>query len=331
MASGYPPPGGPQPTYYPPIYPHEKGTMSSPSHVPASAAPQKYSPGTVMVAAPRLEPQPWVRDLWQVLTTKTHGTARIDLKRPTPPPLDAYDGNILFTGRPQSAGYQRAAEVQIPQNAPPAVYVPATGQLYPSIPSPQIPHHYPSPVPAPVIVATPPQQAQTSWVPTGARLKVLRHVYPFGVPESGVPLVDVGVGMNLDMDRSDFSAVARVKLRDFVSLRVLPKPMIKLGLLQRLPGSSMALKLRYECPLYNMGDFWRPPARLMLRLDNVAGSGVNLSPMGVDFDEQLLRLGDRLSLRGAATLQFPRQLPIDREDKDAFALKVHRLTVRTTW
>jgi hypothetical protein len=38
-----------------------------------------------------------------------------------------------------------------------------------------------------------------------------------------------------------------------------------------------------------------------------------------------------LQLRASALLRFPRQLPLDPEDPDAFKLQVHRLSLKTLW
>jgi hypothetical protein len=38
-----------------------------------------------------------------------------------------------------------------------------------------------------------------------------------------------------------------------------------------------------------------------------------------------------LQLRAGATLRFPRSLPVDRDDPDAFKLQVHRLSLKTLW
>eukprot|EP00882_Tetradesmus_deserticola_P000898 GHRQ01000975.1.p1 GENE.GHRQ01000975.1~~GHRQ01000975.1.p1 ORF type:complete len:171 (+),score=13.00 GHRQ01000975.1:393-905(+) len=54
-------------------------------------------PGQALVAAPKIEAQPWVKDLWKHLAAKTVGVARVDLRRPTFPWPEDYDaGNILF-------------------------------------------------------------------------------------------------------------------------------------------------------------------------------------------------------------------------------------------
>lgn len=36
-------------------------------------------------------------------------------------------------------------------------------------------------------------------------------------------------------------------------------------------------------------------------------------------------------VRAGATLRFPRSLPIDKDDPDAFKLHVHRLSLKTLW
>ena len=76
----------------------------------------------------------------------------------------------------------------------------------------------------------------------------------------------------------------------------------------------------------------RPPSRYMCacRLDNTAGSGLHLTPTGVEFDEKLVHFSSHLSARAAVGFTFPRSLPIDRED-DNFGFKVHRLSLKSLW
>lgn len=58
---------------------------------------------------------------------------------------------------------------------------------------------------------------------------------------------------------------------------------------------------------------------------------MHLSPAGLEFDERRVSLGRTAELRAGATLRFPRSLPIDRDDPDAFKLQVHRLSLKTQW
>ena len=68
------------------------------------------------------------------------------------------------------------------------------------------------------------------------------------------------------------------------------------------------------------------------RLDNDVGSGVHLSPSGVEFDERRVALGANTEVRAGASLRFPRQLPFDPDDPDAnFRLTINRLSLKTLW
>lgn len=40
-------------------------------------------------------------------------------------------------------------------------------------------------------------------------------------------------------------------------------------------------------------EFWQPPARLMLRLESDVGTGIHLSPTGIEIEERRLGLGNR--------------------------------------
>jgi hypothetical protein len=119
----------------------------------------------------------------------------------------------------------------------------------------------------------PPQQEQQQPAATsGMRLKVTRHMCFFQDPEGlAKPWLDLGLGFNLDMDRQELQPVARLKLKDVLSLKVAPEPLVKLAHSMRLPGVGMVVKLLYELPLRQTHRFWQPPARLMLRLDSVPG------------------------------------------------------------
>lgn len=49
------------------------------------------------------------------------------------------------------------------------------------------------------------------------------------------------------------------------ALQFLPAPVLKLQKSFRLPRSPLSLRLRYEVPLEAIEDFYRPPARLLVR------------------------------------------------------------------
>ena len=54
---------------------------------------------------------------------------------------------------------------------------------------------------------------------------------------------------------------ARLKYRDFLSLRALPSPALRLQKRLPIPNSAFGVRLSYECPLDALATFYRPPAR----------------------------------------------------------------------
>lgn len=62
----------------------------------------------------------------------------------------------------------------------------------------------------------------------------------------------------------------------------------------------------------------------------MAGSGLHLTPTGIEFDEKLVRFSSNLSARAALGFTFPRSLPIDPADEN-FGFKIHRLSLKSLW
>ena len=69
---------------------------------------------------------------------------------------------------------------------------------------------------------------------------------------------------------------------------------------------------------------------MVRRLDNCVGTGVHVTPAGIEFDEQVVALGPNVALRGAAGIQFPRQLPVE-EGRNPLNLNVSRLGLKSRW
>ena len=73
-------------------------------------------------------------------------------------------------------------------------------------------------------------------------------------------------------------------------------------------------------------------------MDNGVGSGVHLSPGGLEMAERQIAFGDNLALRAGATLLFPRPgegrgggRGSDADDAGALRVRVHRLSVKSLW
>lgn len=105
---------------------------------------------------------------------------------------------------------------------------------------------------------------------TGARCKIVRHldVGPLvSQPDDPFPrrMFDIGVGVSFEMDTSRVNAVARVKLLDLCSVKLVPQPVLKLQKTWDLQLKGLALRAVYEVPMDSMDTPWAPPARIMLR------------------------------------------------------------------
>lgn len=144
------------------------------------------------------------------------------------------------------------------------------------------------------------------------------------------PLVSFGIGATFEMDSTELQPAMRVRFQDWLTLKLMPVPLLKLQKSFPVPNTALSLRLRYECPLEAIEDFARPPARLMVRLDNHVGSGVHLSPSGVEFDQRVVTLGRDTSVRFGGRVLFPRQIPVP-EGRPLLECDVERLGLKTSW
>jgi hypothetical protein len=66
--------------------------------------------------------------------------------------------------------------------------------------------------------------------PNGMRLKIMRHVRLLQPPdERSAPWLDLGLGLDLDLDRQALQPVARLKVKDFLSVKAAPRWALLLG------------------------------------------------------------------------------------------------------
>ena len=164
---------------------------------------------------------------------------------------------------------------------------------------------------------------------------------------------------------------ARLKIRDLVSIRALPAPALRVQKRLAVPllqQQGLGLRLSYECPLARLGSFYRPPARLMLSIDNApdqararrrgrpalpaasaAGrtpssspcaashastpsllQGIRLTSAGLEVDKALALGGGAAVLRGAGVLALPRELPVA-EGEPLVRCELRRLGLKARW
>ena len=64
---------------------------------------------------------------------------------------------------------------------------------------------------------------------------------------------------------TDGPVQVRLKVKDWFSIRALPNQIVKVNKRWQLGNSPVALRVNYECPLDNLANPLRAPARLMVR------------------------------------------------------------------
>ena len=57
----------------------------------------------------------------------------------------------------------------------------------------------------------------------------------------------------------------RLKVKDWFSVRLLPRQVLKINKRWQLGASPVALRVNYECPLDNLANPLAAPSRLMVR------------------------------------------------------------------
>jgi len=241
--------------------------------------------------------------VYRWLKNNTVGVVRVDLRRPTAPQAEQLaEGNILFMRRQTTTTTTGRGRFGRPPGAGQQQVV---DMIQEELPEPK--------------------------QPTGARIKISRNMQWWKDPAGKRrPLLDMGIGVAVDMDKQRVEPVARIKIGDLLAIKAFPLGHIKISRSLPLGPSGLQAKILYEVPLTHVHHFWQPPARLMIRLDNNAGSGLHFSPNGIEFDERLVQLGSGLSVRASMGLKFPRSLPIDPHMKE-WGFKVHRLSLKSLW
>eukprot|EP00252_Welwitschia_mirabilis_P017206 TRINITY_DN38173_c0_g1_i1.p1 TRINITY_DN38173_c0_g1~~TRINITY_DN38173_c0_g1_i1.p1 ORF type:complete len:308 (+),score=36.24 TRINITY_DN38173_c0_g1_i1:186-1109(+) len=166
----------------------------------------------------------------------------------------------------------------------------------------------------------------------GARAKIMQ-IWDFPDKETGQPNLpwglNFGVGAALDMERSSLLNF-KIRLRSkHATLHILPSPYLELQGKFPLGNIPIGVSVNYRLPLDDLENFWvSPAAHFRVNIYNLPGTGFHISPGGLEFDEQVLKLGKYTTLRVAASVLFPRTIPPEEGDQP-FKIKVHRFGLKT--
>ncbi|KAG0560580.1 hypothetical protein M758_10G186500 [Ceratodon purpureus] len=165
----------------------------------------------------------------------------------------------------------------------------------------------------------------------GARVKLMQ-VWDFPHREEGEEKnpwdVNFGFGANVVMDQGRVEPKFRLRAQH-VALHLLPEPALEMRGKWPLGDTNLAVYARYRVPIAGLGRFWESTnARLMINLFHPLGTGVHLTPQGVQFDDHVFQLSKFTTMRVAAAVDFPRQFPLQ-DGEQPFGLRVTRLGLRS--
>ena len=175
---------------------------------------------------------------------------------------------------------------------------------------------------------------------TGARVKVMRHValFPgwrfehasYGGKWVERPMLDLGAGVSFEVDTASIQPKARLKLGNIVSLRVLPDLGVNLKFSRPIGTTGYAVTMKYFCPMDELANFYQPPAKLLVVLDNSQDYGVKLHQGGIELNGNTWIWGDRAHVRASALVHLPSSIPL-RDDEDLIKIEPRRCGLKMKW
>ena len=124
----------------------------------------------------------------------------------------------------------------------------------------------------------------------GSRVKALRHVSFGPQVQHGTMCCadsrafDMAVGLVFELDSARFRPKARLRICNTASIGLFPCPHVKVQRRVPLGTTGFSLRVSYFCPMRDVlaGRAYKPPARLIMTLDDDQNYGVRLSHAGVE-------------------------------------------------
>ena len=175
---------------------------------------------------------------------------------------------------------------------------------------------------------------------TGMRFKVLRHVsvgpefryQKFG-KECVSRLFDFGVGASFDVESARLRPKARLRVRNIVSLGLFPCPSIKIQKRLAVGKTGWSVRASYLCALSDIKTFYKPPARLIVTLDDDQNYGLRLTHSGVELAGNTWLWGDDAHVQASALIHLPRTIPWDPSDKENDTVRIEpmRCGLKMAW
>lgn len=172
---------------------------------------------------------------------------------------------------------------------------------------------------------------------TGMRVKIMRHgsmgprfkYRKFGKEMQG-PLFDFGIGVSFDVDTARLEPKARLRIRNVVSLTAVPNLGVKVQKRFPISNTPYAIRCSYTCPFDEIHQFYKPPARLLVTLDNTQDYGVKVSQAGIEAAANTWLFGDRAHVQAAALVRLPNAIPL-KSDEEIIRIEPRRCGLKMLW
>ncbi|KAG0566750.1 hypothetical protein KC19_7G085100 [Ceratodon purpureus] len=164
----------------------------------------------------------------------------------------------------------------------------------------------------------------------GARLKLMQ-IWEFKNSETGedrLPLkVNFGFGANVLMDRGEVEPKLRIRTQN-LALHFFPDPYLELRGKWPLADTNLAVCARYRVPVSSMKTIWESRSDFRVYLCHRSGRLFHLTPGGLEFEDPKIPFGQFGTMRLAASVDFPRQLPLQ-DGEPPFRFRIMRLGIKS--
>lgn len=164
----------------------------------------------------------------------------------------------------------------------------------------------------------------------GARLKLMQ-IWEFkdtGTGQNILPFnLNFGFGANVVMDRGEAEPKLRIRAPN-LAFHFFPDPYLELRGKWPLFDTNLAICARYRLPVSSMRTFWESREQLRIFLSHRSGRLFHLTPGGLEFEDAKIPVGQFGTMRLAASVDFPRELPLQ-DGEQPFRLQIMRLGVKS--
>lgn len=165
----------------------------------------------------------------------------------------------------------------------------------------------------------------------GSRIKVMRCVGVGPEVPSGRQALDIGLGMNLDLQLGRFRPVLRTRILDVIRVKLAPEPLFKAKHVFPILNSGLGLIAAYRQPLniHDLKDLGRSGV-WSLSLTRIGHGSVHLSPDRIELSNQRVHFGNNVCFMFSGEVNYPRQVPSSNWRQE-FSMIPSQIGMKVAW